>query len=1036
MKKIFDTGSAEKASPLEGNSRCWYLPFFGVYHPKKPGKIRGVFDSSAVFEGRSLNSMLLSGPDLTNSLIGILLRFRRDSCAVSVDIEQMFYQFFVDENHRDYLRFFWYEDNDFHKPLTEYRMCVHVFGNSPSPAIATYGLRRMVASSDKEVQNFVGSDFYVDDGVTSLPESENVVSLIKRTQAELKEKGGIKLHKVASNDIEVLKAFPAEDLCEEFQSVDLSDPSSQRPQHNCLGIPWNLQKDTLSVVLDLKNTACTRRGILSTLGSIYDPLGFIAPATIAGKIILRELCPDGRAWDEPLSEAQMERWNLWKSSLESLQRFEIPRMYIPTSMTQSSDIQFHVFCDSSEKAIASVAYVKISDGQTSHVGFVMGKAKLAPQSGHTIPRLELCGAVLATELWQLISKHLDVNQKNVSFYTDSKVVLGYISNETRRFYTYVSNRVERIRRVSEPSQWHFVPTDRNPADVATRCALEDLDKNEKVWLQGPANFLENKGSPATPEVAFPMVAPDEDCEVRPLVCKTDVKDAHPPLSSRFEKFSSWNALVSSLTLLRHLCQSFHSPTDCCKGWHQCSRHRDTDTLKATETFIIKTVQGEAFATEIQCLRKGSTLPKTSPIISLSPVLDKEGLLRVGGRLDQAKDTVGLLSAHPVILPRKHHLSNLLVRHYHEKVKHQGRHFTEGALRSDGFWIVGAKRLVTSVIHRCFQCRRLRGKPAHQHMASLPADRVTPSAPFSHVGVDVFGPWSVVARKTRGGLANAKRWAVIFTCMATRAIHIEVIEDMSSSSFINALRRFIAIRGPVTELRSDRGTNFVGAAGELGIDSEFVEDVNKHLTQSQVQSTPCRWKFNPPHASHMGGAWERMIGIVRKILDSMLQDQRRKALTHEMLCTLMAEVCAIVNARPITPISHDPDFPLILTPSMLLTMKFDIDQVPLDSADIKDIYKSQWKHVQHLSDIFWKRWKGEYLQSLQQRKKWQTVQMNVEEGSLVLLRDPGTQRNDWPIGVVVRSFQSDDSLVRSVEVRVMKDHKPVTYVRPITELVPL
>ncbi|XP_070203432.1 uncharacterized protein [Littorina saxatilis] len=942
MKKIFETGSAEKAPPLEGDSRCWYLPFFGVYHPKKPDKIRGVFDSSAVYEGHSLNSMLLSGPDLTNNLIGILLRFRRDSCAVSVDIEQMFYQFFVDENHRDYLRFFWYEDNDFHKPLTEFRMCVHVFGNSPSPAVASYGLRKTVASSDKDVKDFVGSDFYVDDGVTSLPESERVVSLIKLTQTELKEKGRIRLHKVASNDIEVLKAFPAEDLCTELKSVDLSD-SSQLPQHSCLGIPWNLKNDTLSVALDFEDTADTRRGILSTLGRLYDPLGFIAPATIAGKIILRELCPDGRAWDEPLSAAQMEKWKLWKRSLETLQGVDIPRMYLPASLTQSSDVEFHVFCDSSEKAIASVAYVKAKDSQNSPIGFVMGKAKVAPQSGHTIPRLELCSAVLATELWQLISKHLVVDLKKVSFYTDSKVVLGYINNETRRFYTYVSNRVERIRHVSEPSQWHFVPSESNPADVATRCALEDFNGNEETWLRGPADFLENQKPLAAPAVIFPMVVPDEDCEVRPVVRRTEVKDVHPPLSSRFEKFSSWNALVSSLTMLRHLCQSFHFPTDCCKGWHQCSRYHHHVALIATETFIIKTVQHETFAAEIQCLRKGSALPKTSPVASLSPVLDEEGLLRVGGRLDRAKDTVGLQSAHPVILPRKHHVSNLLVQHYHKKVKHQGRHFTEGALRSNGFWIVGAKRLVASVIHQCFQCRRLRGKPAHQHMASLPADRVTPSGPFSHVGVDVFGPWSIVARKTRGGLASAKRWAVVFVCMAIRAIHIEVIEDMSSSSFVNALRRFIALRGPVTELRSDRGTNFVGAAGELGINSEFVEDVNKHLTQSRIT-----WKFNPPHASHMGGSWERMIGTVRRILDSMLQDQRRKALTHEILCTLMAEVCAIVNARPITPISHDPDSPFVLTPSMLLNLKCERDQVPLDSVDIKDIYKSQWRHVQHLS----------------------------------------------------------------------------------------
>ncbi|XP_070206448.1 uncharacterized protein [Littorina saxatilis] len=393
--------------------------------------------------------------------------------------------------------------------------------------------------------------------------------------------------------------------------------------------------------------------------------------------------------------------------------------------------------------------------------------------------------------------------------------------------------------------------------------------------------------------------------------------------------------------------------------------------------------------------------------------------------------MGLASVHPVVLPKNHHVSTLLVRHYHKNVKHQGRHFTEGALRSNGFWIIGAKRLVQSIIQQCFLCKRLRGKLAHQKMASLPADRVLPSAPFSHVGVDVFGPWSVVARKTRGGLSNAKRWAVIFTCMAIRAIHIEILEEISSSSFINSLRRFVALRGPVTELRSDRGTNFVGAAAHLQVDALFVEDgpVHKHLLKSGIT-----WRFNPPHASHMGGSWERMIGVVRRILDALLLDMRRKPLTHEVLCTLMAEVCAIVNSRPITPISHDPDSPLVLTPLMLLTMKCGQDQIPCDSSDLKEAYKHQWKHVQVLSNTFWKQ---EYLQSLQQRRSWKSEEENIEEGDLVLLKDAETHRNYWPVGLVIRTFPSDsDTLVLSAEILVIKNQEPVNYTRPITELVPL
>lgn len=832
--------------------------------------------------------------------------------------------------------------------------------------------------------------------------------------------------------------FQKNDLCTELQSVDLSDPSVPLPIHHCLGLPWNLNTDCFEVRLNFNSNSSTRREVLSTLNGIYDPLGFIAPATISGKILLRDISPAGNAWDEPLSVPNQLAWEKWQNSLEPLQGLEIPRMYVSIPLSKATNAEFHVFCDASEKAISAVAYVQVPNTSDSSLGFVMGKAKVAPSSGHTIPRLELCAAVLAVELWQSVMDQMDLSPPSlkVTFYTDSKVVLGYISNETRRFYTYVSNRVERIRRVSQPEQWKYVPTTLNPADLATRDAKEDVRQKVESWLRGPSEFLQTTAPKPSPST-FPLVLPDADAEIRPCVKKTEViPDPTKPLfSARFEKFSDWNALVRSLCLLKHVCRSFQSASESCKGWHLCSSYRSVENLKTTEIFILQVVQTEFFASEIQHLQKGSQIPKSSTLLSLSPYLDAAGLLRVGGRLSKAEKIMGIPSVHPIILPKNHHISALLVKHYHKKVKHQGRHFTEGALRSEGFWIIGAKQLVSSTIHNCFTCRQLRGRFAHQQMADLPQDKVLPSAPFSHVGVDVFGPWTVSARKTRGGLSHSKRWAVIFTCMAIRAIHLEVLEEMSSSSFINALRRFIALRGPVVEMRSDRGTNFIGAANELNANCIFVETgpVHEHLLKSGIS-----WKFNPPHASHMGGSWERLIGIVRRILDALLLDMRRKPLTHEVLSTLMAEVCAIVNSRPIVSVSHDPDSPLVLTPSMLVTGKCSQEQsVFSDSTDIRETYKQQWKHVQVLSNVFWKRWQEDYLQSLQQRRKWENQTPSLQKGDLVLLRDAGLHRNHWPIGLVTRTFSNEcDTLVRSVEVRVMRDQKPVTYIRPITELVPL
>ncbi|XP_069129286.1 uncharacterized protein [Argopecten irradians] len=318
------------------------------------------------------------------------------------------------------------------------------------------------------------------------------------------------------------------------------------------------------------------------------------------------------------------------------------------------------------------------------------------------------------------------------------------------------------------------------------------------------------------------------------------------------------------------------------------------------------------------------------------------------------------------------------------------------------------------------------------MADLPQDRLTPGPPFTAVGIDTFGPWSVVTRKTRGGSANSKRWAILFTCLTTRAIHVEVVESMSSACFINALRRFVALRGNVKEIRSDCGTNFVGAVNELGLTSVNVgdESISGYLDDSGIV-----WKFNAPHSSHMGGVWERMIGLVRRILDSMMSSVSARNLTHDVLTTLMAEICAIVNSRPVASISNDATTPEILSPATLLNQKIHYsDPMTKLTFSEKDLYKSHWKQVQVLSEMFWKRWREGYLQNLQPRRKWENNRRDLEEGDVVLLRDKSVPRCEWPMGIVERVFKSDcDKRVRKVEVRVSKAGNVTLLTRPVTEI---
>lgn len=395
---------------------------------------------------------------------------------------------------------------------------------------------------------------------------------------------------------------------------------------------------------------------------------------------------------------------------------------------------------------------------------------------------------------------------------------------------------------------------------------------------------------------------------------------------------------------------------------------------------------------------------------------------MGGCLQSAE--LSEQEKHPLIIPASQHVATLLVRYYHDRGAHQGRHLTAGALRSAGLWIVKGTELINCVIHQCVICRKLRGRLEEQRMSDLPMDRVKVDPPFTHVGLDVFRPWNIISRHTRGFSAESKRWVVIFSCSSTRAVHLEVIESMSTSAFINALRWFlVTVRGSVKHFRSNRG-----ACRELNINADDPE------LKGDLQEQGCFWTFNAPHSSHMGGAWERMIHIARHIVDALLQKNNLSRLTHEVLTTLMSEVMAIMNARPLLPISSDPDTLEVISPAMLLNQKASTVLTPLGDFDMKDLYKKEWRQVQCLADAFWKSWRRDYLATLPVRRKWTGKRRNLEEGDVVLLKDFNVKCNEWLIGLIVKTIPSSDDKVRKVEVKIIIEGSAKVYVWPVSEVI--
>ncbi|XP_077986158.1 uncharacterized protein LOC144440647 [Glandiceps talaboti] len=375
--------------------------------------------------------------------------------------------------------------------------------------------------------------------------------------------------------------------------------------------------------------------------------------------------------------------------------------------------------------------------------------------------------------------------------------------------------------MSLPNQWRHVSTSQNPADLATR-SVPAQRLTSTTWLKGPDFLWQPDDDPpsATPldSHQYNYQINEEDPEVRkqPRVLTTAItkpKHRQPDNlgSERFQRFSLWLSLKRAVANIinRILLHKTNNKEE--KEKRAADKQSTLNTLLQAEIVILRTVQKEAFPEELKVLSNpespdNNSVKKQSPLYHLNAFIDQDGLIRVGGRLRQAD--LDLCGRHPIVLPKNNHISRLIIEHVHQEVQHQGRQITLAATRAKGYWVIGLHDLVRTVLHQCTTCRKLRARPLTQLMAVLPTDRLENTPPFTNVGIDVFGPWSVVTRKTRGGSSNAKRWAVIFVCLYTTAVHTEAIDSMDTSAFINALRRFIAIRGTIKKLRCDQGTNFI------------------------------------------------------------------------------------------------------------------------------------------------------------------------------------------------------------------------------------
>ena len=836
-----------------------------------------------------------------------------------------------------------------------------------------------------------------------------------------------------------MMSVPPEDRAKEIKGLDLS--IDKLPIERALGVHWCIESDAFKFRIELKDKPCTRRGILATISTIFDPLGLIAPVVLVGKQILQEIC-HGKGWDEPIDGEVLAKWERWRSQLPLLKQLDIARNFKPLHFGRIVTAQLHNMSDASQTGYGQCSYLRLVDENGRiHCSLVLGKARVAPLRSVTIPRLELTAATVSVRVANVLKEELDYEELQDFYWTDSKVVLGFISSESRRFHVYVANRVQFIRDHTSPDQWRYVESGSNPADEGSRGVNAKDFIRKSQWIRGP-EFLWQTEDHWPRQGSYENEIQESSPEVKKVTANTTVIEEYGSMLSRFERFSNWQRLKTAVALCmnykRRLRMSVSTadkktPVDespringrSCKTESCPAAGIMVQDLEQAEVEILKIIQRDAFGKEVKTLKESQAqtegarkdrqrakerkalLKKTSSLNTLDPYLDVTGVLRVGGRMMKANLTDSLKN--PVILPKVGHITELIIRHIHEKTHHSGRGVTLNELRSNGYWIINGNAAVRRFISRCVRCRYLRGTAGEQKMTNLPKSRVEPAPPFSYCAVDCFGPWYV-----KEGRKEVKRYGTLFTCMASRAIHIEVVHTMETDSFLQALRRVIARRGPIRELRSDQGTNFVGAENEL---KRSLQEMDDERIKAELLKHNIDWIRNPAMASNFGGAWERQIRSVRNIMAALMK-QHGHSLDDESLQTLLCEVEAVINSRPLTTESlSDPLSLLPLTPSTLLTGKTKLILPPPGKFQREDVYcKRRWRRVQHIANEFWSRWNKEYLQSLQARQKWTRQRRDFTEGDIVLLKDDNTCRNKWPMARVTAARRDHQGQVRSVTVQ--------------------
>ncbi|XP_048035712.1 uncharacterized protein LOC125261152 isoform X1 [Megalobrama amblycephala] len=660
---------------------------------------------------------------------------------------------------------------------------------------------------------------------------------------ELLASGGFEIRQWACNMPNVIEHLPKEarsDSTELWLSHDKVEP-----QESTLGLRWNYDSDILGYKhRPVPKTTPTMRHIYKVTASQYDPLGFILPFTTRAKILIQQLWNKQRDWDDPMLPTDLlKAWNEWENELPSLSEVSLPRCYVSVDMDQPKVTrQIHIFCDASEQAYGAVSYLRTEDNEGKiQLAFLIARSKVAPKRKQTIPRLELCAALIGARLAKLLETELTMEINQVVLWSDSTTVLSWLKSESCNFKVFIGTRISEMQDLTDQHEWRYVDSLRNPADDLTRGrSLKDLTSPNR-WSQGPAFLLQAESEWPVMPVLKP---PEDEVEKRKSVFCGITRVSNPLNPS---EYSTWKDLIEATVQ--------HSQSDP----SQSSPATAEDYVMA-ERLIFQNIQRDSFPEEYEQLKAGKPVSNTSRLLTLSPEFDEASqLILVGGRLCRAEG-LEFQTIHPVVLDPHHPATKLLIQDYDSKLCHPGTERIFAEMRRN-VWILRGREAIRKFQHNCIECRKWKAKAEIPKMADLPPARLRlHKPPFFSTGMDCFGPFHI-----KVGRRCEKRWGIIFKCLTTRCVHIELLASLNTDSFLMALRRFISRRGTPSELLSDQGTNFQGGERELREAlTNCSTELHQHLAKQKIT-----FLFNPPNAPHFGGTWEREIRSLKNALRTVV-----------------------------------------------------------------------------------------------------------------------------------------------------------------------